>query len=355
MLKPTPIPTSEDEPETTDPNTERMWTWFIEYVVIAVAFNRAILHLSHIWPEGLGSTPLNEWTVVAHTATAAITAFTQLLVTLLGDAADEETTRNHTSATFLAAYTTCASSMLCFMGNTQARWVRTLIPAALASADTSDQLLAAAIHLATTIVTLYVTLAASFSVRNHAHDQGSFVIRMLLLVPPCTHWLVQTHSISGSATVALCAVPLGNYTVDLETIADTAAAYKTQASAVCAITPILLGLLELLRHNVVKDLPKEFRKSPAVEATAEALDTLGAKVIINIVESAYVFTTFILITNTVADKRVTGALNPWATAIHSAWLLGIIAAIGINGYEIAEAFAPPDSTRTRKKRANKGE
>lgn len=330
----TPKTTEEPEADDTEPNTQRMWTWFVEYVTLAVALNRALLHLSHMSPTAFGPTPLNEWTAVTHTTTAAAIAFTQLLVALAAPEPDTNVCKNHLSVAFLAAYSTFTASLLAFTGDTQSRHTSALLPAELASIDAAKQSPAAAAHIAITIVLLYVTLAGSFSLRGHTHS--TFIIKIILLVPPCTHWLVHTYTILKNAKAALCVPQPGQDIFEIDNIRKSAEAHSTQAYNFCACTPALLATLELIRRNAAKDL---FADMEIQDSLQPLFDTIGSPPVLyiaNLVEIVYVVAVTSLIVATMADSHVTGSTSAWTIAIYTAWLMGILTIIAMNLYEMAK-------------------
>lgn len=148
------------------PPGHRLAVWLIEYAVIAVLLNSALVEVARAWPDVLGWTSAMEWSVLAHGAASATALPLQVLASVALRAGIDLSARRSTrpvvcncaAPALLAALLVLPASLLSFSGNR--------LTAALGAAGYPDilhrngRMPAAAAHAALSVVVAYVAFAA---------------------------------------------------------------------------------------------------------------------------------------------------------------------------------------------------
>lgn len=148
------------------PPGHRLAVWLIEFAVIAVLLNGALVEVARAWPDVLGWTSAMEWSVLAYGAASATALPLQVLSSVALRAGIDLSARRSTrpvvcncaAGVLLAALLVLPASLLSFSGSR--------LTAALGAAGYPDVLRrngrtpAAAAHAALCVVVTYVAFAA---------------------------------------------------------------------------------------------------------------------------------------------------------------------------------------------------
>lgn len=329
------VETQEDppvQPPENKPSVERMWTWFIEYIIISVAMNRIVLHTSELWPTVIGQNTIVEWSVTSHTATVAAVATTQLISAVAVGPDDTEATINYNATTLITSYIIASVSLLHFLSNGLFKQLSTMATTDIEALITSKPSLVASFHLAIAIVSLYISLCATLSYRNSSRSQ--FTVKVLAIVPPTTLLLIQTSVIKYTTESIACSEQSPSNTATLSEISSAISLYQQLIYFICAVLPVGLGIMELLRSDVLSVLPEFLTSLPVMRMIRTLITSTIVRLVLNVVEMVICGILLLLYTITLNDatlaKNGFNKTTPWSHAILVLWGIGLIVPVVLN-------------------------
>lgn len=325
-----------------------MWTWFIEFVVLAVFINRALYHVAALWPAAFGNTATLEWSHTTYTVAAIGTAATQLSAAVLHyvEVGDEQPQSNHSAALLLATLIVLVTSLLFFLGDGRDAVGSTDVPTELAL---SAQNVSTSMHVACNLVLLYIAIAACMCTRSRRRDFDTFTAGALLAFPSAVYTVAFAAHARYAADATACTAPTDSETAQDATAARDAADMPLLiAQAAAVLMPAALLVTQLVRENVFGLLPRQL-------PITDWFDGLSSNHTVRAITFSIDAGVYALTLTALGKTHLDLASNNyneilqrprWALAVYAIWVVSILALLLRSIIAALLEIATPDSDTT---------